>query len=491
MVLYIFQVILFQAVFLMAYRIWLHRETHFNLNRVYLLLTPALAMLLPFVDFDVFDAATQPVNRYIHELPEVFLGAGEAAATQVEELPTITLNAGRDLFKPEMFLPLAYILGMLGSVLLFARKYNSITRYFRFKRKDDKSIIHIPNSTTAFTFFNTIFLGEKIDALSRKQILKHEQVHVSQKHGLDLLFFEFLKVAMWFNPVIYAYQKTIAELHEFIADEKAAKTYKTDYLNQLLNTAFGTQQVSFINTFFNHSLTKKRIIMLRSNSKKISKLKYLLILPLLGVMLFVASCTQDDKMNDASSKTLDEQIADLKLVLENSDEITQEQKQQLGDLFNEATNKKLKDVPAPPPPPKKTGEEVVSVEEVSMLDETIIEDVPYSVVETVPAYPGCEGLDNATAKKCMSMKITQMVNREFNTNLGKELGLKGVNRIYVRFKIDANGDIVDIGARGPHPALEAEAKRVINMLPAMTPGKQRGKNVGVLYSLPIVFQVAE
>ena len=89
------------------------------------------------------------------------------------------------------------------------------------------------------------------------------------------------------------------------------------------------------------------------------------------------------------------------------------------------------------------------------------------------------------------MKITQMVNREFNTNLGKELGLKGVNRIYVRFKIDANGDIVDIGARGPHPALEAEAKRVINMLPAMTPGKQRGKNVGVLYSLPIVFQVAE
>ena len=63
--------------------------------------------------------------------------------------------------------------------------------------------------------------------------------------------------------------------------------------------------------------------------------------------------------------------------------------------------------------------------------------------------------------------------------------------IYVRFKIDQKGNIVDIGSRGPHPRLESEAERVIKLLPQMTPGKQRGKAVGVLYSLPIVFQVQD
>ncbi|HBO29337.1 MAG TPA: energy transducer TonB, partial [Leeuwenhoekiella sp.] len=47
------------------------------------------------------------------------------------------------------------------------------------------------------------------------------------------------------------------------------------------------------------------------------------------------------------------------------------------------------------------------------------------------------------------------------------------------------------GSRGPHPRLEQEAARVIKLLPQMTPGMQRGKAVGVLYSLPIVFQVQD
>ena len=91
----------------------------------------------------------------------------------------------------------------------------------------------------------------------------------------------------------------------------------------------------------------------------------------------------------------------------------------------------------------------------------------------------------------MSEKISQFVNRKFNTELGSELGLSGVNRIYVRFKIDQKGNIVDIGSRGPHPRLESEAERVIKLLPQRRPGKQRGKAVGVLYSLPIVFQVQD
>ena len=58
-------------------------------------------------------------------------------------------------------------------------------------------------------------------------------------------------------------------------------------------------------------------------------------------------------------------------------------------------------------------------------------------------------------------------------------------------KIDSKGKIVGVQARAPHPRLQKEAERVVNMLPSMTPGKQRGKAVGVLYSLPIVFQVQD
>lgn len=136
-------------------------------------------------------------------------------------------------------------------------------------------------------------------------------------------------------------------------------------------------------------------------------------------------------------------------------------------------------------------EEIVEVEEVEEAPvEEEVEDVPFAVIENVPVFPGCEDFDtNEEKKQCMSQKIQQHVNREFNKDLGSELGLSGINRVIVQFKIDEKGEITNIQSRAPHPRLEREAARVIQKLPKMTPGKQRGKEVGVMYSLPIVFQV--
>ncbi|MDB3937206.1 energy transducer TonB [Flavobacteriaceae bacterium] len=118
-------------------------------------------------------------------------------------------------------------------------------------------------------------------------------------------------------------------------------------------------------------------------------------------------------------------------------------------------------------------------------------EVPFSTVQNVPIFPGCDKGNNEARRKCMSKKITKFVKKEFNTDLAGDLGLKGRQRISVIFKIDKNGDVVGVRARAPHPKLKAEAIRVVNMLPKMKPGTQLGKAVVVPYSLPIIFEVAQ
>lgn len=118
------------------------------------------------------------------------------------------------------------------------------------------------------------------------------------------------------------------------------------------------------------------------------------------------------------------------------------------------------------------------------------ENVSFILIEDAPIYPGCEKFkDNKGRKKCMSDKITKLIQRKFDGNdIATSYGLQGVQRIDVQFTIDKTGKVNDIKTRSPHPKLDEEAERVIDMIPQMTPGKQRDKNVGVIYNLPIIFK---
>ena len=111
-------------------------------------------------------------------------------------------------------------------------------------------------------------------------------------------------------------------------------------------------------------------------------------------------------------------------------------------------------------------------------------------VEIVPVYPGCEKIKgNDARKKCMSDKIKLFIQRKFNTGIAQDLGLSGKQKIVTQFKIDKTGQVTDIKTSDVHPKLKKEAQRVLNKIPEMTPGKQRDKNVGVIYTLPIVFKI--
>jgi protein TonB len=121
--------------------------------------------------------------------------------------------------------------------------------------------------------------------------------------------------------------------------------------------------------------------------------------------------------------------------------------------------------------------------------ESITEEVPFILIEDVPVFPGCKGT-NKEKRECFAKKIGKFVNRKFDASLAPELGLSpGIKRIVTIFKIDKNGNVIDIQARAPHKRLKDEAIRVIKLLPKMEPGKQRGNAVTVKYSLPIAFKI--
>lgn len=111
-------------------------------------------------------------------------------------------------------------------------------------------------------------------------------------------------------------------------------------------------------------------------------------------------------------------------------------------------------------------------------------------VERVPIFPGCESANNNEERMaCMSEKLTKLIQKKFNTDLASDLGLFGVQKIYVQFKIDDQGNVTDIKSRSPYSQLEKEAERVVSKIPVMTPGMQRNTPVSVIYYLPIAFQV--
>jgi periplasmic protein TonB len=129
--------------------------------------------------------------------------------------------------------------------------------------------------------------------------------------------------------------------------------------------------------------------------------------------------------------------------------------------------------------------EIIEVEEV----EEVIEDVSFMIIEDVPVFPGCKG-NKEELKKCFSKKVQKHFSRKFDADLPNELGLSaGRKRVFIGFKIDKNGNIVNVQARAPHPKIKSEVVKVMKQLPKMKPGRQRGKPVGVKYSIPFTLIV--
>jgi len=131
-------------------------------------------------------------------------------------------------------------------------------------------------------------------------------------------------------------------------------------------------------------------------------------------------------------------------------------------------------------------EEVLEVEDVEVLEIDEPEEISFIVIEDVPVFPGCENAKDKRA--CFQEMMKKHISKNFRyPEIAQEMGIQGrVNTIFV---IQKDGTIGNIQMRGPDKSLEAEAKRIIDKLPKMKAGKQRGTPVRVPFSLPIIFKL--
>jgi|TARA_B100000768_G_scaffold115193_1_gene106617 protein TonB len=153
------------------------------------------------------------------------------------------------------------------------------------------------------------------------------------------------------------------------------------------------------------------------------------------------------------------------------------------------TKQEVKPPPPPPPPPEviEIVEDDVEIEdEIEIEDTESDEDVEieieeeddeefFMVVENMPEFPGGDlGL----------MKYIQK-NVKYPA-IAKEYNITG--KVYVSFIVDKKGSVTNVKiVRGVDKNLDAEAMRVVKSLPKYKPGKQRGKSVRVMFTIPINF----
>ncbi|TYP77222.1 M56 family metallopeptidase [Aquimarina intermedia] len=462
---YILHTILFQVLFLLFYDTMYKRDTFFTLNRMYLTGTLVASLLLPIIQIDLLRQAIP--SQYIISLPEVIVGAS-IQQTSFIPLSPVLLNPNEP--STPWFI-ISYLSGACFFIGFFIHKLLILRRLRKEAIKtsiDGFTIYILKNSNDAFSFNRSIYLGDQLNETQKPQIIAHELVHIKERHTLDLVGVELLRIIFWFNPLLYLYRSRLSTLHEYIADTKCvALLGKKAYYQQLLNTVFETENIQFINQFFNYSLIKKRIIKLqKSKSNRILRLKYVALLPLIATMLLYISCSSESSEDIVSNA----EVTQTSLLIQNLQDkvkekgLTQKEKSQLLDLLKNHSNDE------------------------SNFD--LAKDVPFNLIDKVPTSSNCGDVNNnAEHKAYVSKQFKTFINNNFDVATVRAFAKTGDNKIYVRFKIDNTGEIVDVEARAATLELENEAKRVVRSLPTMIPGEHQGKKVGVLYSLPIILNI--
>lgn len=265
------------------YKLFLQKETFVHANRIYFLGGIALSLLLPLITYtSIVQVEVEPLDTmaYAYLLDDTSLDS-----VAVEE----SIWTAENLITSLSYL---YIALTAMSILWLGYKVIKLVRHIHklpVSQVNDSLRID-EQSSDAYSFMNWVVLPKDYETMDQVGVvLAHEQVHVQQRHSIDLIIIETLKHLFWFNPALYFLQREINLNLEYIVDEEITRHADT-YTYQRALVLYETNKldcVPIVNTFGTSDL-KKRIIMLNNpKSTNMKRLKYLLLTPVLGGFFFL------------------------------------------------------------------------------------------------------------------------------------------------------------------------------------------------------------
>ena len=530
------------ALFYLFYRLLLSKETFHRFNRIALLGLLVASCVVPFIQVDAEEA--NEINRQFLSLEEMLLLAEPMGEVEAEAMPLLAWGWREVL----LFLYIVGIVFFLVRNLWSLARMIGLIDGCRKEQLEDGVLLFTHNKTIApFSWMKCIVLSEKDREEGGEAIITHERAHIRNRHSWDLLLADVCVFFQWFNPAAWLLKQELQNIHEYEADEWVinqgidAKKYQL----LLIKKAVGTRLYSMANNL-NHSSLKKRIaMMIKKKSNPWARLKYLYILPLAVVSVAAFARPEiSNELAEISSVKVNDLASIVKANEEKSVENLPEEKVKVaGKVVEEknglpvlgasiivrgTTNGTLTDVDGNFSIVANEGDVllfsfvgsqtqsvivpkggaksmVVSMkDDVQNLDEVMVvgyaayedevveaksiklpteekkeneEQVIFQVVEEMPSFPG--GM-----RECM-MFLGRNIKYPV---LAQEAKIEG--RVIVQFVVDRDGSITDTKVlRSVSPELDAEALRVVGLMPKWNPGKQRGKAVAVKYTMPIMFRL--
>jgi TonB family protein len=415
---YLIQSTICMGILYVVYWIFLRNDTFHMVNRFYLLLAALLSVLVPLFKIDLNNLG--PVRSVMIYLDPIIITPEKIGNTTSSSLDWVSI---------------AGIVYLTGVIIFLARfifqlvQLWTLARRFGIRRSNGITVVFTDRTFSPFSFFNLIFLNTPEREEDLQPILEHEQVHVHQRHSVDLLVVELVTLLQWFNPFIWLTGRSLKTIHEFLADQGALKTgiSKADYQQLLLDRAMGIQVNNLTNNF-NVSLIKKRIIMMtKTSSTAIARLKLAVAFPALFAVLILISGGSFNQI------------------------LAQAQKQE---------TKKETAKPAVADPTQASAEPEI-----------------FTVVEKMPEYTG--GQDALIDFLRKNIKYPEAALKQ---------GIEGT--VYLTFVVRASGDVSNVKVlRGIDKACDTEAVRVVKLMPKWKPGEYKGKPVNVQFNLPIKFKL--
>lgn len=475
---YLIQVNLYLIVFFGFYVLFLRKETFYQANRFYLMLSGIMSFVIPFIH-------TRWVQSWFltREVSQIMAGYDTTAL----EVPITAVAGSHQIALSHILLGL-YVAGLLYFTWRFGL---SVFRTIRFMSDFEENDPH------AFSFFGKVRVGKSLTRY--KAVFDHERIHVVQCHSFDVILFEVICILCWVNPLVYFLKKEIRLLHEYQADDYASRMAgsKAYYAALLLSRKFGVTPESILgNAFFTQSFLKARIRMLsKESSRKRALLKYGFVAPLfLGMMVLAsASIARSENLGKIEQYSED-------LVFESAaSRLTRDVKEVRVDLTEfrkDGTVKSLddeedisfgkdqmiseKEVLPPLPPPLKLKLKKESTEiKTEPQPETPAREEIFVGVESQPYFPGGE----REMYKFLAMNINYPA-------AAARANVQG--RVTLQFVIEKDGSVTQPKVlKGIGFGADEEAVRVVSSMPKWMPGIQNGRSVRVYYTIPIMFVLSD